>query len=70
MIFDSHVPLKQSAELQWTEVDIPETIIKFFQSNVLSDGGCGDIDPLTLPSNAAIGTDVSDLESVRVFERW
>ena len=69
MIFDSHVSLKESAEFERPEVDIPFPIVNFFQPDVLSDDGGGDIDPLTFPTNATIGTDVSHFEAIWIFKR-
>ena len=69
MIFDSHVSLKESSELERTEVDIPQAVVYLFQAHILSDDGGGDVYPLSSPSDPAIGTDVSHFEAVWVFNR-
>ncbi len=58
----------EATELEQSEVDVPDTVIDLFEADILTDAGGGDIDPLAIPSNAAVGADVADFEAVRIFE--
>ncbi|MGH7404886.1 MAG: hypothetical protein ACREJA_03270, partial [Candidatus Methylomirabilales bacterium] len=59
-----------SSELERAEVDIPDALIDFLEPNILGCAGDGDVDPLAIPANATVGTDVTHLEAVGVFEGW
>jgi hypothetical protein len=62
-ILDSHVPFKEAAEPERSKIDVPDAVVDFFKSDVLADAHTRDADPLTVPADAAIGADVSDLYS-------
>ena len=66
-IFDLHEALVQAAELERSEVDVPETVIDFLEANLFAGTGDGDVEPVTAPANAAVGADVADFEAVG---RW
>ena len=70
LVLDAQRSFMKSTEFQRTEVDIPDTVVDFFQADVLSDADGGDIDPMVVPANATVGTDIADLEAVRILERW
>ena len=69
-IFDAHVSFEQPAEFEWAEGDIPDAIIDFLETDIFPGAGGGDVDPLTVPPDAPIGTDVAHLEAVGILERW
>ena len=56
-------------ECEGAEVDIPDAIIDFFEADIGSDADVGDVDPLMVPTDASVGTDVAHLEAVRIFQR-
>lgn len=60
---------EQPSDPECTEVDIPDPVIDFLQSDILADTDDLDVDPMPVPSNAAIGADVAHLEVVGIFER-
>ena len=68
-IFDLHVSFVQATELEGAEVDIPQAVVDLFQADVFTDTDDGDVDPVAAPADAAIGTDVTDFEAIRVFKR-
>ena len=68
-VFDFHPALEQSAELERAEIDIPDSVIDLFEPDVFTDAGSGDVDPLVIPADAAVGTDVAYFISIRVLER-
>ena len=61
--------LEQSTELERAEVDVPDAVIEFFEPDIFARAGMRGVAPLAIPANAAIGTDIADLEPVRLFER-
>jgi len=61
---------EQAAELERTEVDVPDTVIDFFETDILTHAGNRDIDPLAVPSYTTVSADVPHFETVRVLERW
>lgn len=69
-ILDSHVPFKETAEPERSKIDVPDAVVDFFEPDVLVDAHTRDADPLTIPTDAAIGADISDLEAIGIFERW
>ena len=56
------------AEFERPEVDVPGAVIDFFQAHILPGADDGDIDPVRVPADAAIGTHVTDLEAIKVLE--
>ncbi len=69
LVLDAHRAFMESAELQGAEIDVPDTVVDFFQADVLSGADGGDIDPTRVPANAAVGADIADLEAIRILER-
>src|SRR5262245_51488719 len=68
-VFNPHVALVQSAEPQRPEVDVPDSVVDLLQSDILADTDRRDLDPLTVPANAAVPTDVPDLDPIGILER-
>jgi hypothetical protein len=58
-VFDFHCALQKSTDPQRTEVYVPDPVIDFLLTHVLTDTGRGEIDPTTVPADAAIGTDIA-----------
>jgi hypothetical protein len=48
---------------------MPDASIDFFEADIGSDADVGDGDPLMVPPDASVGTDVAPLEAVRIFQR-
>jgi len=69
-IFDLHVAFVQAAELQRSEIDVPEAVIDVLQPDIFAGTDAGDIDPVTASADPAIGADLAEFEAVGVFERW
>ena len=69
-VFDPHVSLVEPSQAQCAEVDVPDSVIDLLQADVLANAGNGDVDPLTVPADAAIGADVAYFLSVRIFDGW
>ena len=67
-IFDTHMSFKQAAEFERTEVDVPDTVIDFFEANVFARAHDRDVDPVATPSDTAIGADIANFEAIRIFE--
>jgi hypothetical protein len=63
------VSCEQPPECEGAEGDIPDAIIDFFEADIGSDADVGDVDPVMVPPNAAIGPDVAPLEAVRICQR-
>ncbi len=68
-IFDAHVSFEPPAEFQWAGVDIPDAIIDVLETDICPGAGGRDVDPLTVPPDVPIGTDVAQLEAVGILER-
>lgn len=66
---DAHVSFVQSPEFDRAEVKVPDAVIDFLQADVPAGRNDGNVDPVAVPTNAAIGADVAQLVAVRVFER-
>lgn len=69
-VLDFHVAFKQAAELERSEVDVPDAVIDFLQADVFADADGGNVDPLGVPADAAVGADVAGLEAIRILELW
>ena len=69
-VFGSHVFFEQATKFEWSKVDVPDTVIDFFETDIFTCAGDGDIDPLAVPSYTAVSADISNLETVGIFERW
>ena len=59
----------QPAQLERTEVDVPEAVINLFEAHVLAGADDGNIDPVGVPADPAVGADVTELKAVGIFER-
>jgi len=59
----------QAADFERSEVDVPNAIVDLFQADVFAGAAHADIDPLVVPSDTAIGADVSHFESIWIFQR-
>src|SRR5262245_10702877 len=70
LVFNPHVTLVQSAEPQWSEVDVPDPVVDLLQSDVLADTDRRDLGPAAVSANAAVPTDVPDFEAIGILGRW
>ena len=66
-ILDAAVALEETTELEWTEVDIPNSVVDLFQGHVVAGTDSGNIDPVLFPTDTAVGADVTHLETIGVF---
>ena len=57
------------AFMERAEVDVPDAIADFFQADILPGADDGDIGPVPVPADTAIGTDVPDLKAIGIVER-
>lgn len=69
LVLDAHVALVQAAELEGTEVDVPDTIIDFLKADVFFDADDRDMDPVAAQADAAVDADVAHLESAARGDR-
>ena len=58
LVLDSHVSFMESAEFERAEEDVPDAVVDFFEADILSGADDGDVDPMGVPTNAAVGADV------------
>lgn len=63
-VLDSHVFFQKSTELKRPEVDVPNTVVDFFKSDIFSDTDNRDVHPIGVPTNAPIGAHVADFEAL------
>ena len=68
-ILDAAVTFQETTELERPEVDIPDSVVDLFQVHVVAGTDGRDIDPVVFPTDAAVGADVTDLETIGVFQR-
>lgn len=69
MVFNSEESFVHSPETKWPEVDIPDAVVDFFETDVFTSQGVGDAHPVFIPANAAVATDEPDLEVPRITDR-
>lgn len=70
LVLDAHVSFVKAAELERAEEEVPDAVVDFFEADVLTGADDGDVDPMVVPADTAVGADVADLEAVWIFERW
>lgn len=58
------MPFVQAAELEWSEVDIPDTVVDLLQSDVFAGADARNVDPIATPANAAVGADIGSRPEV------
>ena len=58
-ILDATVALQETTQLEGPEVEVPDSIIDFFQANVITGTNGGNIDPVVLPADTAMGADIA-----------
>ena len=66
-VLDSHEAFIESSKPVVGEVDVPLSVVDFFQSDVLSDQHAADVDPLLAPPDTSVGADIASLEAVGVL---
>ena len=68
VIFNAEDAFVHPSEFHWPEVYVPESIVDFFQSDVLACQRVRHADPVLLPTDAAVATDEADFEVAGVFQ--
>jgi hypothetical protein len=68
-IFDAPVSCEQPAECERAAGDMPDAIGDVLEADIFSDADVGDVDPVMVPPDATVGTDVAHLAAVRIFSR-
>ena len=68
LIFDAHVFLQQAAELERSEVDFPDVVVDFFQSDVFAGATAADVDPVMVPADTAVVADQAFFVMRRILE--
>jgi hypothetical protein len=63
------MPFQQPIEFEGPEVDVPHSMINLLEPDVLAGTADGDVDPLAIPPNTPVGTDVAAFETVRIL-KW
>jgi hypothetical protein len=59
VIFDHEMSLNQSSELEGSEVNVPQSVVYFLESDVLSDECGSDVDPFMFPPDPAVSTEIA-----------
>jgi len=54
LVLDLHVSLDQAAELERSEVNVPDSVVDLLEPYVLADAHDRDIDPVAFPANAGM----------------
>jgi hypothetical protein len=60
----------ESAEEYGTEVEGPDAVVDFFESDVLLEQRVADVDPAFFPSDAAVLADLADFVVTGVIGFW
>jgi hypothetical protein len=68
LIFNFHVALIEATDLERSEVDVPDAIVDLLEPDILPSANDADINPRSVPTNAAIGADVAYLEAIRILK--
>src|SRR5438128_9018441 len=68
-IFDPLMLLVQASQLDDAEVDVPDSVVDFVQSNVLAGTAAADIDPGMLPADPAVAANQALLVVGRILQR-
>jgi hypothetical protein len=58
----------ESTDFQGSIIHLPNAIVDLLQPNILPGTNGGDLDPIRLPTHPSTGIDVTDLETIWVFE--
>jgi hypothetical protein len=66
LVLHPHASLAEAAAPQRPEVHVPDPVVDFLEADVLADAHDRDVHPTGVPANAAVGTDVLDLEAIRI----
>jgi hypothetical protein len=62
------MPFTQPTAFEGPEGDVPHTLVNVFEPDVLAGTAAGDVNPLAMPPEAPVGTDVADFETVGVLK--
>ena len=58
----------ETTDFQGSIIHLPNTIVDLVQPNIFPGTNGGDLDPIRLPTHPTTGIDVTDLETIWVFE--
>jgi hypothetical protein len=68
-ILDRVSAFVEASEVEGPKVNSPDPVVDFFKGNELFREDVTDIDPVAVPSNAAVMTDAADFEVLGILER-
>ena len=67
-IFDAHLLLDQTTELDRAKVDVPDAVVNLFQADILAGAADADVHPIAAPADAAVIADLARLVVRRIFQ--
>lgn len=67
MIFNAEHAFVHPSEFHRAEVYVPEPVVDFFETDILTRERVGDANPVLLSPDAAVATDQADFEVAGVF---
>ncbi len=68
-IFNAHVFFAEATEFQGAKIHVPNSVVDLFQADILAGAGNANVDPGTVPADAAVVTDVASFKMRRVLKR-
>ena len=67
-IFYAHLFFAEAAEFQWPKIHVPNSVVDLLQADILAGAGNADVDPGTVPADAAVVADIASFEMCGVFK--
>ncbi len=69
-VLDDEFPLVESPEFNGSIIYGPEVIVDFLEPYIFAAQDVADVDPITVPSDAAVTADKTDVPVSRVLDGW
>ena len=68
-IFDAHLFFAETTEFQWPKIHVPNSVVDFLETDILTGASNADVDPGTVPADATIVTDITSFKMGGILQR-
>src|SRR5262245_21120624 len=67
-VFNAHLFFNKASKFDRAKIYVPNPVVNLFKPNVLSGASDADINPVAVPTDAAVEADIARLEVSGIFQ--
>ncbi len=68
-VLDTHVFFAETTQFERAKIHVPNSVVDLLQADILTGAGNANVDPGTVPADAAVVADIASFEMRRVLKR-